>query len=57
VEGLCEEFGAPVRLAELGVPEDELESIATAAASAGSTRTNPLEMSAEAILDLMRKNL
>ena len=57
VEGLCEEFGAPVRLAELGVPEDELESIATAAASAGSTRTNPLDMSAEAILDLMRKNL
>lgn len=57
VEGLCAKFGVPTRLAELGLTEGDLEPIATAAASAGSTRSNPREMPAGAILDLMRQNL
>jgi alcohol dehydrogenase class IV len=56
-EKLCSELGVPVKLSELGLSEADLESIAEVAAKAGSTAYNPREMSAGAILDLMRQNL
>lgn len=57
VEELCDAFGVPTRLSELGLTSDNLPPIAGAAANAGSTRFNPREMSEEAILSLMRQHL